>query len=235
MCHFCERSARGKGPGRDDRIVSSCDNRTDPCAGRASDRSHERGIAPNDVPDRRQTPDGRTTLRASARERPTGARPDTRLRDRSSGSLPIVHGANSVDHVRARYPGSTGFDRLPARTKACASPRTHAGRWQVGRMIPRPAPTSTGPKRHPVRVSAYGGTRSCRMPRRLPLYPPIPPPTGSDRRHAPIKKGGPAGPPRIVRSGFYDQKSLRYCSLPMKPSLVIADRLITASVLSTTS
>ena len=118
MCHFCERSARGKGPGRDDRIVSSCDNRTDPCAGRASDRSHERGIAPNDVPDRRQTPDGRTTLRASARERPTGARPDTRLRDRSSGSLPIVHGANSVDHVRARYPGSTGFDRLPRPARA---------------------------------------------------------------------------------------------------------------------
>ena len=49
------------------------------------------------------------------------------------------------------------------------------------------------------------------------------------------KKGGPAGPPRIVWPGSNDQKSLRYCSLPMKPSLVIADRLTTASVLSTTS
>ena len=32
-----------------------------------------------------------------------------------------------------------------------------------------------------------------------------------------------------------DQNSVRYCSLPMKPSFVIADRLITASVRSTTS
>ncbi|PAV73701.1 hypothetical protein WR25_23457 [Diploscapter pachys] len=48
----------------------------------------------------------------------------------------------------------------------------------------------------------------------------------------------PSGPgwdrPVIVPFGV-DQKSLRYCSLPMKPSFVTAERLITASVWSTLS
>ena len=49
------------------------------------------------------------------------------------------------------------------------------------------------------------------------------------------KKGGSLRNRPCHPSSDRDQKSLRYCSLPMKPSLVTAERLITASVWSTLS
>ncbi len=50
-----------------------------------------------------------------------------------------------------------------------------------------------------------------------------------------IKKGGPGWDRPVIVPIGVDQKSLRYCSLPMKPSFVTAERLITASVWSTLS
>ena len=56
-------------------------------------------------------------------------------------------------------------------------------------------------------------------------------------RRSAAKKEGAAPlpvPPHSLAIGS-DQNSVRYCSLPMKPSFVTFDRLMTASVRSTTS
>ena len=136
-----------------------------------------------------------------------------------------------------------GLDRVPCRQTGSPTP-VHS---TLGALIKAwgtmPCKVQKGKRWHrPPNLSDVdtppSGLSACHLPLqgRNRTRPDLPVISRCTRGSVPpqTQKGRPLGAALFhQRSDRVDQKSLRYCSLPMKPSLLTAERLITARVSST--